>query len=85
MDWSLFNRPAPRYDADNLTVWHKTVDFLTDPKFRSAYHRRHELRTQNLPREAWLDTDIPSSGACMSSFGPPGTRRDCLETLSSAA
>jgi O-methyltransferase len=27
------------YDADNLTVWHKTVDFLTDPKFRSAYQR----------------------------------------------
>ena len=30
MDWSLFNRPAPSYDADDLTVWHKTVDFLSN-------------------------------------------------------
>jgi hypothetical protein len=32
-------RPAPSYDADYLTTWHKTLDFLTDREFLAAYHR----------------------------------------------
>ena len=57
MDWSLFNRPAPSYDADYLTVWHKTVDFLKDPKFRSAYHRGMNSGHKIL-REPGSATDI---------------------------
>ena len=30
---------APSYDADHLRVWHKSVDFLTDARFMSAYRR----------------------------------------------
>jgi O-methyltransferase len=29
----------PSYDADNLTVHQKSVDFLSDPRFRTAYER----------------------------------------------
>jgi len=31
--------PAPTYDADHLVVYGKSVDFLADQRFRSAYHR----------------------------------------------
>jgi O-methyltransferase len=30
---------APSYDADNLTVYGKSVDFLADPRFQRAYRR----------------------------------------------
>lgn len=30
---------APTYDADHLRVWHKSVDFLNDARFTSAYRR----------------------------------------------
>lgn len=30
---------APSYDADNLVVYHKTVDFLDDARFQRAYRR----------------------------------------------
>lgn len=30
---------APTYDADHLRVWHKTVDFMRDERFMSAYRR----------------------------------------------
>src|SRR3954454_2899007 len=29
----------PSYNADNLVTYHKSVDFLTDPRFRRAYRR----------------------------------------------
>jgi hypothetical protein len=31
--------PQPSYNADYLITWHKSVDFLADPKFQNAYHR----------------------------------------------
>ncbi len=31
--------PTPSYNADNLMTWHKTLDFLTDPRFTAAYQR----------------------------------------------
>jgi O-methyltransferase len=30
---------TPSYDADFLRTWNKSVDFLTDPRFMSAYRR----------------------------------------------
>jgi O-methyltransferase len=30
---------TPTYDGDNLTVYHKSVDFLGDPRFQAAYRR----------------------------------------------
>jgi O-methyltransferase len=33
------NSPTPSYNGDWLTVWHKNVDFLQDPRFVSAYDR----------------------------------------------
>jgi O-methyltransferase len=30
---------APSYDADHLRVWHRSMDFLHDPRFVSAYRR----------------------------------------------
>jgi O-methyltransferase len=31
--------PVPSYNADSLVVYHKTVGFLRDPRFASAYRR----------------------------------------------
>jgi O-methyltransferase len=30
---------VPSYDANNLVVWYQNVEFLTNPKFQSAYRR----------------------------------------------
>src|SRR5438093_5331086 len=45
---------TPSYDADNLTVYHKSVEFLTEPRFQAAYRRGmgsgHELVRSRDPR-----------------------------------
>lgn len=33
------DRPVPSYDADNLIVYHRSPDFLDDPRFTRAYRR----------------------------------------------
>jgi lipopolysaccharide transport system ATP-binding protein len=35
--WSV--RGSPSYDENSLVTWHKSMDFMGDPKFRSAYAR----------------------------------------------
>jgi O-methyltransferase len=35
----LPDQPEPSYNADSLVVYHKTVGFLDDPRFRAAYRR----------------------------------------------
>jgi O-methyltransferase len=57
LEQSSSNRPAPAYDADNLTVWHKNVDFLKDPKFLAAYRRGMDSG-HKICREPGSDTDI---------------------------
>jgi O-methyltransferase len=34
-----WDEQPPSYDADFLRTWNKSVDFLTDPRFMSAYRR----------------------------------------------
>jgi O-methyltransferase len=36
---STLDKQLPSYDADFLRTWNKSVDFLTDARFVSAYHR----------------------------------------------
>ena len=57
MQWSLLQRPEPSYDADNLTVWHKSVHFLKDPRFLAAYHRGMNSG-HKICREPGSDIDI---------------------------
>jgi O-methyltransferase len=57
MDAVQVNRPEPSYDADNLRVWYKTVDFLKDPRFRAAYHRGMDSG-HKICRERGSTTDI---------------------------
>lgn len=33
------NRGVPSYDANNLVTWYQSVDFMSDKRFLSAYHR----------------------------------------------
>ena len=45
-------RGRPTYDADNLTVYEKSADFLADPRFQAAYRRgmesgHHVFRTRD--------------------------------------
>jgi O-methyltransferase len=50
-------RGSPTYDADFLTVWHKSTDFLTDQKFVSAY--KHGMESgHKIGRSAGSSADI---------------------------
>jgi O-methyltransferase len=49
--------PAPSYNADHLVTWHKTLDFLTDPQFVSAYQRGMDSG-HRICREPGSKTDI---------------------------
>ena len=45
------------YTHDHLAVWHKSVDFLKDPRFVEAYRR------QNTAWVKTLNTGAPNIGA----------------------
>jgi O-methyltransferase len=51
------NEPNPSYCADWLAVWHKNVDFLSDPRFVAAY-RRGMASGHHIGREPGSDDDI---------------------------
>lgn len=50
-------RPKPSYDADFLVTWHKSLDFLTEPKFLKAYHRGMDSG-HKIARQPGTRTDI---------------------------
>src|SRR5262245_60087830 len=51
------DEPQPSYSEDCLTVWHKNVDFLVDPRFMAAYQRGMDSG-HHISRPPGSDEDI---------------------------
>jgi len=50
--------PPPSYDADYLVTYHKSLDFLDDPRFRRAYARGVIESGHHIARERGSTDDI---------------------------